>query len=146
MARPRDALIQIAAETLEALRAGYYVSPSGVRRDLAEDVDAAVRATRYWAPSVSTPRVAPRFSSTQFAVTNESTLAAAERLARTGERPALLNFASATNPGGGFEAGSPAQEESLARSAANVNGVDTLNTIFETPPHRRRPGTALRQT
>jgi uncharacterized protein (TIGR02452 family) len=48
-------------------------------------------------------------------VTRESTLEAAARLA--GERPCILNFASAKHPGGGFLRGSPAQEESIARSS-----------------------------
>jgi len=76
-------------------------------------------------------------------VTEETTIAAGRRLhaklgANAGGAVCLLNFASAKNPGGGFEGGAIAQEESLALSsglyACLANHMDNFYI-----PHRNDP-------
>ncbi len=112
----------LAHETVQILDAGYYVAPSGRRVEIGEAVRRAVAQTVAYPPDAQLPAVQATFQATgqatRFEVCNETTLAAAERLARAGNRVVALNFASAKRPGGGFLNGALAQEESLARASA----------------------------
>lgn len=103
----------IAQETVRISEQGHYDGPAG-RVDIAAQVAESVERTRLYLPDDDLPEPAetrqPRIE-----VTPESTLWAARRL---GGNPAVLNFASARNPGGGFRTGAQAQEESLARASA----------------------------
>lgn len=68
---------------------------------------------------------------TVYEITHERTCSAALRLCREGcENPAVLVFASAKNPGGGYLNGSAAQEESVCRSSGLYQCLNVLNTIF----------------
>lgn len=66
-------------------------------------------------------------------VTNESTMAALQRLAVRERLPniAALNFASARNPGGGYRNGALAQEETLARSSGLVPTLEQSWTYYD---------------
>ncbi len=130
----------IARDTLRILDEGRYTAVSGVEVELASHRDECARNTRYYLPleldhlkgKVLSER-AP-FPATTFSVTDETTLAASERLAGelAGERIGVLNFASARNPGGGFLRGAHAQEESLARSSALYPSLLTCSDFYET--------------
>ncbi|MFF7933845.1 TIGR02452 family protein [Streptomyces sp. NPDC007940] len=104
----------IAQETERIVAAGRYRAPDGHEVSLAAEIEAARAGTRLYGPG---PVDVPAFTrvDTLFEVTGESSLEAARRL---GGRVAVLNFASARNPGGGYLNGAQAQEEALCRASA----------------------------
>ncbi|WP_370418130.1 TIGR02452 family protein [Streptomyces sp. QH1-20] len=110
----------IAKETEEIVATGGYTSPAGRTVGLTEAIGRAVRGTRLYGPepvAVPEPGAGAAGAATVFEVTAEGSLDAARRMAADGT-VAVLNFASARNPGGGYLNGAQAQEEALCRGSA----------------------------
>jgi uncharacterized protein (TIGR02452 family) len=128
----RDDAARMALETVAIAESGTYTAPSGAKVDIKRSMDDAKEGTVLYKSSDIRSllnRVASlkRHEKCTFAVHNETTFSAAERLVQQFDlthptisgpnNVAALNFASAKSPGGGFFGGAQAQEESLARAS-----------------------------
>jgi uncharacterized protein (TIGR02452 family) len=132
----------IAQDTMTILERGSYVAPTGQEIVIQTDLERACKRTQMLSGEeletflIHRNHPAPKFSS-KISVTGETTLQATQRLAReSNDTVAVLNFASAKNPGGGFLGGAQAQEESLARSSGLYPSLLTQPKFYEF--HRRQ--------
>ncbi|MFE7983469.1 TIGR02452 family protein [Streptomyces cellulosae] len=109
-----------ARETERIVAEGVYRAPDGREVEIGAAVEAARQGTTLHGPDpVPVPESDP--APARFEVTGESSLAAARRLTTGPGAPdpvAVLSFASARNPGGGYLNGAQAQEEALCRASA----------------------------
>jgi len=105
---------------MKVIRAGSYISPLTNKPVIMKnEFRRAIEQSIVVPPNSFIPRRSKTFENSELEITGEWTLQAAQRLrlSRRTDRIALLNFASAKKPGGGFLNGSQAQEETIARSS-----------------------------
>ncbi|KAJ7758748.1 hypothetical protein B0H16DRAFT_1370463 [Mycena metata] len=119
-------LREIAKTTLAVISTGKLVA-NGLVYDLRPILTQSTVQTAYYTPdsllstwhSRGQAQPDPVSGETVIDILNSTTLAAARNAGLNGRKPpiAILNFASAEQPGGGFINGASAQEESIARSS-----------------------------
>lgn len=138
----------IARGTETVVEAGRYRDAAGQDVSIERAVTAALSGTRLYGPdpvpvaALDTDRV-PRTE-----VTGESRLAAARRpTAETAGRAAVLSYASARNPGGGYVDGAQALGEAGRRDARRAGGLDRgrLRSCDELPAAGARVASGLRK-
>ncbi|WP_069170035.1 TIGR02452 family protein [Streptomyces griseus] len=109
----------IARETEAIVRAGRYHLPGGREVSIERALTTALSGTRLYGPEPVHVPVLDTGRVPFIEVTPESSLRAAQRLTEASAgKVAVLTYASARNPGGGYLNGAQAQEEALCRGSA----------------------------
>lgn len=126
---------EIAQETLKIQQQGYYEWNGTTVCIQAEQQSAEQRSFMLTPeaghklvqelnpPGEGTPAV--------YRVVNQSAVQTIVELSRSGYTPAVLNFASAKNPGGGFLNGAMAQEEALAAASGLYSTLLLHETYYQ---------------
>lgn len=141
----REYFKNIANGTLGVINSGYYVNELKEKVNISSLVNYAVEGTELISEfrdmeSYDTSNAS--FDKLKPVVVNNTTINTIIELRNSGISGNIvaLNFASARNPGGGFETGANAQEESIARASALYPCLVKCSRFYE---FHRRQGSPL---
>lgn len=123
---------EIANKTLIIIESGIY-NNTIEDVDVKKMIESSYNETYFIAPNqidLNSKIVAEEQYQTEIEVYNTTTI---ESIAKeyNHEKIAVLNFASAKNPGGGFLGGASAQEESLARSSSLYHSLLKCMNVYQ---------------
>lgn len=124
----RDRYRDLAEENLAIFRSGGYTTPDGEWHGLEPELSQSRQETILTEPGVA---VSAGTYETEITLGDEDTLQGLASLQQAGmANPAVLNFASARTPGGGFLRGGAAQEESLCRATTLYHALASQEAYY----------------
>lgn len=128
----RDNRLELAQNTLKIIENGFYFYKDQ-KVDVTQLIENNVNATETIAPNdwegITAKPIYNFEEHVEIEVKNCSTIEAIVN--QDYSKIAVLNFASAKNPGGGFLGGASAQEESLARSSSLFASLTKDRTMYD---------------
>lgn len=123
----KDQLKEVAKNTLQIIKNKSYKIKNNTI-NLEEDLKNCLNNTKLYVEDININDIQKSDQKCKFEFTKETTMSAAKRLFDNKGSVCILNFASAKHPGGGFENGSMAQEESIAYISSLY---DSLNKFYD---------------
>lgn len=137
----REYFKNIASGTLSVINDGYYVNNLKERVDIRELVNRAVNGTELISEFKYNEISNASFDKLNPVIVNDTTINTIIKLRSRGVNGNVvaLNFASAKNPGGGFETGANAQEESIARASALYPCLIKCSEFYEFHRKQKNP-------
>lgn len=145
----REFLKNIALDTINILQTTQKYKVNNVEIDISEEIENSVEETILYQPGATfDSRIKPLENKRRghIDLTNETTLHAAIRLSKDLKIPqdeiVVLNYASARNPGGGYDTGANAQEESIARQTSLISSI-TQERVREMYDYNRKEKSLL---
>ena len=133
----------IAHQTLKIIKNGKYtfrrkdniIEEINISKQISNCVEhtKTYRPNYYYTKKPRNPTAHKKKKLCQIEIDSESTFGVAKRLVKKEKitKTCVLNFASATKPGGGFKNGRTAQEESLARQSALYQSLKTHPEMYK---------------
>lgn len=145
----REFFKNIALDTINILQTNQKYKVNGIEIDISQEIEDCVDGTILYQPGASfESRIHPLQNKRRghIELKDETTLHAAIRLSKDLKIPqdeiVVLNYASARNPGGGFDTGANAQEESIARQTSLISSI-TQTRVREMYDYNRKEKSLL---